>query len=319
MKKILASLCILSLLGLNIALPVKAEMNTQSFTIVRTNVPLKSIINSKYNGFEFTMKNHTKNKLVVKNFIVDNGVSSDIAYANVKRNGWAAAGVTFVYGWNYAFSTLGLSLVGSVIAWPFFVGASMFGNMGARQEARRFAKATIKEEGVIKSKEKVNFKVFAADGVVPTVTIVLEDADQKNYAFSHSYFGTECAYMGTNDEFNASLEEKLKKLNTKSVEVDEKGSVKEEEKQPAKENLSEKENVKNAIQDAFNNNQQKKTEQAVSTQSTKTQQSATQQDESKPVMEESPVFKQYNTGVVTDPNVKTKQQIFNDNTNFVSF
>ena len=322
MKKIIAIFCIIATTAFFNIIPAFAELDSQSFTIIRNNVPLKSIINRRYNGFDYTIKNHTKQKLIIKNFIVDKGVNSQIAYENSRRKGWEAAGVTFLYGYQYAMPTMGLSLAGAVIAWPIFLGSSMFGNMGARQEARRFASASIKKEGVIKPKEKIDFKVFAEDGILPTITIILEDSEGKNYSYSNTYFGTEFAYLGTNAELKAKYEERLKKKETveedntkeeektakateKKVET-EKETTKKEETPVAKKNI--KEDASQKAVDALNRIKEDFSTELPS-----------EKKQSQYQMEESPVFKQYNTGVTTNPNAKMKQQVFEDNKNFVSF
>ncbi len=98
MKKLTALLCLVSINLLYVIQPAFAELDKTSFTIVRTNVQLRSTIDAKYNGFEYTMKNNTKEKLYIQNFIVDDGTKPKDAYADVKRKGGGAAGMAFVDG-----------------------------------------------------------------------------------------------------------------------------------------------------------------------------------------------------------------------------
>lgn len=308
MKKFVSLICLIVIVFYTMA-PSFAELTKRDFTITRNNVELKSIIASKYDGYEFTMKNHTKKKLLVTNFVVDNGVTSQIAYANVKRNGWAAAGVTFVYGWNYALSTLGMSLVGAVVAWPFFVGASMFGNLGARMEANRFNEDTL-TDGFFKKKEIVKFKVFAPQGVLPAITIVLEDEDGQNYAYTHSYFGTEFQELGHAKSEN--LKEKIVEIQAKSAKVEEEDGVAQKEQ-------VESGDMRNDIKNAFENKKVAPQQETKSVEEQFEQGANTTADSEKPTETQVPeAYKMYNTGVTLDPNVKTKQP-FEGDKNFTSF
>ena len=292
MKKLVSLLCLL-VVSFYTTLPSMAKLNKQSFTITRSNVELKSVIDSKYDAYEYTLKNHTKEKLLITNFVVDDGTLPNEAYANVKRNGWGAAGVTFVYGWNYAMATLGLSLVASVVACPFFVGASMLGNVGAKQEANRFSKSAKKfnnstlENGFFKKKETAKFRVLAPQGTIPTVSIMLEDERGRNYIYLNSYFGTEFKVIGKPETEN--VEKKLRDLKIKTeeeVEIDD--SVEQLE-----DNSKEAKNI--------------------------VEQFETTEKKELPTEKRVPeAYKMYNTGVTLDPNIKTKQY-FEENKNFTSF
>ena len=189
MKKLTALLCLISINLLYVVQPAFAELDKTSFTIVRTNIQLKSTIDAKYNGFKYTMKNNTKERLNIENFIVDDGTKPKEAYADVKRNGWGAAGIAFVYGWSYVMPTLGLSMVAATIASPLFVGASMFGNLGAKMEANRFITGS-NINGYFKSNEKKEFKLLAPEGQIPTLKIILSDTAGDKYIYSCSYFGS---------------------------------------------------------------------------------------------------------------------------------
>ena len=295
MKKLIALICLLTLSVYTTA-PVCAELNKKSFTISRSNVELKSIIDSKYDAYEYTLKNHTKQKLLITNFMVDDGVTPKTAYDEVKRNGWGAAGVTFVYGWNYAAATVGLSLAAAVVACPFFVGASMLGNVGAKMESNRFKKSaknfnhTTMEDGFFKKNQISKFRVLSEQGKIPQVTIVLEDKDGNNYVYLNSYFGTEFKKLAKAEDKN--LQKKLQDLTNQNIGETETTEI---------ENVSEKTEVESketkSVEEQF--------EEA--------------DDTTLPTEKRIPeAYKMYNTGVTLDPSVKTKQY-FETDKNFTSF
>ena len=63
MKKLISIFCMIAFLFTS--MPAFAALDNRSFTITRENVPLKSIIDTKYNGFEYKLKNNTKQKFVL--------------------------------------------------------------------------------------------------------------------------------------------------------------------------------------------------------------------------------------------------------------
>ncbi len=321
MKKILSTICIMLMIFSMIS-TANANVDNKSITISREVVKLKSTLDAQYNGFEYKIKNTTKQKLYISKFIVENGVDPQEAYGVTKRNGWAAAGVTCVYGWQYAAPTLGLSAVAAVVASPLFVGASALGNMGASQEANRFATKPI-AENYIKSGDTIKFKTFAPKGTLPTITLLIEDPDTgKYYAYVNTTFGNQFTAVDINK--TAPLDEQMESLGfTKVKNETEEAATEDNAETEAVNKTTDTKLTKDAQKNGYNDMIQKMGEKA------KEIKEATSIEEfnKKPTTDEAaasgqkmpePEALKFNTNVTTDPNAQIKQP-FEGSKNFTSF
>ncbi len=281
MKKIVSCVCLL-VMSFYMILPVFA-LDEKSISINRTGVRLKSRIGTKYSGLQYKIKNNTNQKLNVERFIIDDAASGQAAYMDIKRNGWGAAGVTIVYGWNYALSTLGLALVGSFVAAPFFVVSSAFGNFGAKREMERMYSES-PEGGYLKKHEEIKFKALVEKGKLPTVTLLVStaDADEK-YIFTSTPFGNYAKLYVPQTNIEKKAIESPKK--TESEVIDSSDFSKSEE---TAEKKSKTENITPKTKETLENQSEENS------------------------------LKKYNTGVTTDPAVKLKKD-FNEDKNFVTF
>jgi len=292
-------------------LPAHALLDNKSISITRQTVKMRSMMDSKFNGFEYKIKNNTKEKIYINKFGVENGVPPYDAYGSVKRNGWAAAGVTFVYGWNYALPTLGLSMVAATAATPFFVTSSALGNIGATQEAKRFDVKS-PEGKYIKPNETIKFKTIVEQGALPALTLIVEDPSTgDNFAYINSQFGSRFIPV----EKPQPVVETQEQNSNPDTNIPE--AAKQDEQSTSK--------IKQ-MKDGLTNEVKQRTK-ALDDMNIKDDDTAdhpaltgiSPQEGNKPTEMTVPdAYKMYNTGVTVDPNAKTKQY-FNDSSNFTSF
>lgn len=173
MKKFLSLLLMVAFFSSN-ALSAISATKTEENNYIRAERKtrhLHSRLSKKYAGYEYTIKNIYNEPVTLKSIAVWDNANDKVAYLSVKRTGLKAAAETVGAGAAMALPTLGLSLIGSIVAVPFIIAGNQIGNIGANQEAQRYDK--IPSEFVeLKSGEEFTVKTMALHRHAPSMRII---------------------------------------------------------------------------------------------------------------------------------------------------
>lgn len=159
------------------ALATTKEFGDSYLTVTRKTRHMHSRLSKSYTGYEYTIKG-TKTPVKIETISISDDVSGKTAYLDVRRTGAKAAAETLAWGAEFALPTLTLSLFGSIIATPFIVVGSLFGNVGANMEAKRYDKSKLPDGTPVYDYE-VTFRAIAAHHVRPTVTVLYKNPETK--------------------------------------------------------------------------------------------------------------------------------------------
>lgn len=158
MKKILSSFLVF-LTFVTFALPSFADASDNFLTVNKNSRHLHSRLSKHYVGYEYIIKNKSKDPVEITAMSLTDNVTGEAAYLSIRRTGLAASTAVLTTGVALALPTLSLSLIASAVAVPFILVGNVFGNIGAKQDSKRYSKDL--NENILQPKDTVKFTTLA--------------------------------------------------------------------------------------------------------------------------------------------------------------
>lgn len=183
MKKILALLCI-SALSLGFSAPafsISHHKDDNFINVTKKTKHLRSRLSKEYTGYVYTIENISDEPVYIENISTKDTLTSDAAYLSVKRSSLSTGAKTIGTGLVYAIPTITLSLFGSVILAPIKMVGNTCGNIGAKQEGKRYDIAPA--SATLNPGESVTVKTLAVHRHAPEINVLYKT--EKNNDLTH--------------------------------------------------------------------------------------------------------------------------------------
>lgn len=138
MKKILS---VLLLLSICFCIPVKCLAKTiqnEDLSITANRNRTHSRLSKDYDGYIYHLTNKTNGTITLQSITMEDSTSGLAAAKGVQKSSLGIGAKTIADGVLWALPTLTLSIWGSIILAPVKMVSNSFGNVGAKQEGKRY-------------------------------------------------------------------------------------------------------------------------------------------------------------------------------------
>jgi len=174
MKKFLALLIIICV-NMLYFIPAFADTQDEYIKINRDYKHMGSRMHKEYKGCIYKITNISDQQIEIAGISLEDNLTSDAAYSTIKRSSIGQGLKIIGTGLAFALPTLTISLIGSVVVAPFAMISNSIGNIGAKQDAKRYDKKI--EKAILSSGESAELKTIITKHKAPSITVFYKVAN----------------------------------------------------------------------------------------------------------------------------------------------